>query len=302
MLHSIPPFESPDLIVGTETSDDAGVFRLRPDLAIVNTVDFFTPIVDDPYIFGQIAAANALSDIYAMGGEPKTALNIVGFPKGKLDLEVLGDILRGGAERVMEAGAVVIGGHTIIDQELKYGMAVTGVVHPDRVIRNVGVQEGDALVLTKPLGTGIIMTALKRRKAPKASVRAAVASMVTLNATASAVMRTFPTHACSDVTGFGLLGHAVEMALGSRVTIVIEAARMPLFPAAVRLAEHGFLTGGCSRNRAYLNDKIAIDRSVSPGLREVALDPQTSGGLLIALPPGRAGYYPPSCHAETSTR
>ena len=258
VLHSLPPFESPDLIVGTETSDDAGVFRLRPDLAIVNTVDFFTPIVDDPYTFGQIAAANALSDIYAMGAEPKTALNIVGFPKGKLDLDVLGEILRGGAERAREAGAVVIGGHSIIDEELKYGMAVTGVVHPDRVIRNVGVQPGDALVLTKRLGTGIISTALKRRKASKQSVRASVASMIALNRSASAVMRGFPVHACSDVTGFGLLGHAREMAGGSGVTIVLEAATLPLLPAARRLAEQGFLTGGCRRNRAYLSDKVAI--------------------------------------------
>jgi selenide,water dikinase len=284
VLRSLPPFESPDLIVGTETSDDAGVFRLRPDLAIVNTVDFFTPIVDDPYTFGQVAAANALSDIYAMGAEPKTALNIVGFPKGKLDLEVLGDIIRGGAERARAAGVVVIGGHTIIDQELKYGMAVTGVVHPDRVVRNVGVQDEDALVLTKPLGTGIITTALKKRKASKESIRAAVASMVALNSTASAIMRRFPVHACSDVTGFGLLGHAHEMASGSGVTIVLEAARLPLLPSVRRLAEQGCLTGGCRRNREYLASRIAIDVSVSEALVEVALDPQTSGGLLIALP------------------
>jgi selenide,water dikinase len=288
VLHSLPPFESPDLIVGTETSDDAGVFRLGPDLAIVNTVDFFTPIVDDPYIFGQIAAANALSDVYAMGAEPKTALNIVGFPKGKLDIEVLGEILRGGGERAREAGAVVIGGHTIIDPELKYGMAVTGVVHPDRVIRNVGVQPGDVFILTKPLGTGIISTALKGRKASKESVRAAVASMISLNREASAVMRNVPAHACSDVTGFGLLGHAQEMAAGSSVTIVLEAGKLPLLRGARRLAERGFLTGGCKRNRAYLNDKISIDRSVPKGLVEIAFDPQTSGGLLIALPESQA--------------
>jgi len=276
------------VIVGTETSDDAGVFRLRPDLAIVNTVDFFTPIVDDPYTFGQVAAANALSDIYAMGAEPKTALNIVAFPKGKMAIEVLGQILQGGAERVREAGAVVIGGHSIIDEELKYGMAVTGVVHPDRVIRNVGVKSGDALVLTKPLGTGIITTALKRRKASRDSVRATIASMIALNQVASSVMRQFPVHACSDVTGYGLLGHAQEMAGGSGVTIVLEAARLPLLPGARRLAEQGSLTGGCKRNRDYLKDKIAVDRSVRAGLVEIALDPQTSGGLLIALPRDRA--------------
>lgn len=276
------------MIVGTETSDDAGVFRLRADLAIVNTVDFFTPIVDDPYTFGQIAAANALSDIYAMGAEPRTALNIVGFPKGKLSLDVLAEIIRGGSERVRAAGAVVIGGHTIIDEELKYGMAVTGIVHPDRVIRNVGVQGGDALVLTKPLGTGIIATALKRRKASRASVRAAVASMTSLNDTASALMRRLPVHACSDVTGFGLLGHAFEMASGSGVTIVFDTRQLPLLPGARRLAEQGYLTGGCKRNREYLKHQIAIDRSVRNGLTEIALDPQTSGGLLIALPESHA--------------
>ncbi len=284
MLHSLPLFESSDVIVGTETSDDAGVFRLRPDLAIVNTVDFFTPMVDDPYTFGQVAAANALSDIYAMGAEPKTALNIVGFPKGKLDLEVLREVIRGGAERAIEAGVVVIGGHTIIDEELKYGMAVTGVIHPDRVIRNVGVQIGDALVLTKPLGTGIVCTALKRRKASRASVRATIASMVTLNKTSSTIMQKFPVHACSDVTGFGLLGHSFEMASGSGVTIVLETKRLPLLPGARRLAEQGLLTGGCRRNRDYLKDKIGIDRSVREGLVEIAFDPQTSGGLLIAIP------------------
>ena len=283
MLHSLPSFEHPDLIVGTETSDDAGVFRLREDLAIVNTVDFFTPIVDDPYTFGRIAAANALSDVYAMGGEPKTALNIVGFPKGKLELDVLTDIIRGGSERVRAAGAIVIGGHSIIDEELKYGLAVTGVVHPDRVIRNVGVRPGDALVLTKPLGTGIVTTGLKKRKASAASVRAAVASMVALNDVASAVMRPSRVHACSDVTGFGLLGHAFEMASGSGVTIVLESRKLPLLPGARRLAQHGYLTGGCRRNRDYLNNKTAVDRSVRADLVEIALDPQTSGGLLIAL-------------------
>ena len=298
MLHSLPPFESPDLIVGTETSDDAGVFRLRPDLAIVNTVDFFTPIVDDPYVFGQVAAANALSDVYAMGADPKTALNIVAFPKGKLDLDVLGEIIRGGAERAAAAGAVVLGGHTIIDDELKYGMAVTGVVHPDRVIRNVGVRPGDTLVLTKPLGTGIITTALKKRKASKDAVRAAIASMIALNDTASAIMRDVGVHACSDVTGFGLLGHAAEMAGGSGVTIVLEAAKLPLLPGARRLAEHGSLTGGCKRNRDYLKDKISVDRSIPAGLLEVALDPQTSGGLLIALPEARAAEAIASLHAR----
>lgn len=283
VLHSLPKFDHPDLIVGTETSDDAGVFRLRSDLAIVNTVDFFTPIVDDPYLFGQIAAANALSDIYAMGAEPRTALNIVCFPKGKMDIQVLGEVLKGGAEKVREAGAVIVGGHSIIDEEIKYGMAVTGVIHPDKVVRNVGVQEGDAVVLTKPLGTGIITTALKKGKASKESIQAAVASMVALNNTASKIMRNYPVHACSDVTGFGLLGHALGMASGSSVTLILESSKLPLLHRAPRLAEKGYLTGGCKRNREYLQDKITIDKSIREGLVEVAFDPQTSGGLLIAL-------------------
>lgn len=297
VLHSLPKWEHPDLIVGTETSDDAGVFRLRPDLAIVNTVDFFTPVVDDPYVFGQIAAANALSDIYAMGADPVTALNIVGFPKGTLDLEVLAEVLRGGGERVRKAGAVVIGGHSIIDPELKYGMAVTGVVHPDCVIRNVGVREGDALVLTKRLGTGIITTALKHRKATATSVRAAVSSMVSLNNVASCVMRRFCVHACSDVTGYGLLGHAYEMASGSGVTLMLRSARLPLLPGAARLAARGYLTGGCKRNRSYLAGKVAIGRSVAADLVEVAFDPQTSGGLLIALPKADASRLVRALHA-----
>jgi selenide,water dikinase len=288
VLRQLPPFDHPDLIVGTETSDDAGVFRLRADLAIVNTVDFFTPIVDDPFVFGQIAAANALSDVYAMGGDPVTALNIVGFPKGRLDLEILGEVIKGGSERARRAGAVVIGGHSIIDPELKYGMAVTGVIHPDRVIRNVGVRTGDALILTKPLGTGIVTTALKQRKVSAAIVRAAVTSMVSLNQSASLVARSFPVHACSDVTGYGLLGHATEMAMGSGVSLTLESGALPLLPGAERLAGAGYLTGGCKRNRAYLEDKVVIGRRVRAALVEIAFDPQTSGGLLIAVPAGTA--------------
>ena len=271
------------MLVGTETSDDAGVFRLRPDLAIVNTVDFFTPIVDDPYTFGQISATNSLSDVYAMGGEPKTCLNLVCFPKGKMDIEILGEILKGGADKVKESGAVIIGGHSIIDEEIKYGLAVTGTIHPDKIYRNVGVQEGDALILTKPLGTGIITTALKKGKATEQSVEQAVRSMTTLNATASNVMRKFAVHACSDITGFGILGHGLGMASGSGVTLVIESAKLPLLQDATHLAEKGYITGGCKRNREFLQGKIIIENSIRAGLIEVALDPQTSGGLLIAV-------------------
>jgi selenide, water dikinase len=282
VLHDLPKFNHPDMLVGTETSDDAGVFRLRPDLAIVNTVDFFTPIVDDPYTFGQISATNSLSDVYAMGGEPKTCLNLVCFPKGKMEIEILGEILKGGADKVKESGAVIIGGHSIIDEEIKYGLAVTGTIHPDKIYRNVGVQEGDALILTKPLGTGIITTALKKGKAAEESIDQAVRSMTTLNATASNVMRKFAVHACSDVTGFGILGHGLGMACGSGVTLVIESAKLPLLHDATHLAEKGYITGGCKRNREYLQDKISIEK-IREGLIEVALDPQTSGGLLIAV-------------------
>ena len=205
------------------------------------------------------------------------------FPKAKMDISILGEILKGGADKVKETGAVIIGGHSIIDDEIKYGMAVTGVIHPDKIFRNVGVREGDVLILTKALGTGIITTALKRGKASEESVKEAVTSMTTLNAAASFVARKHPVHAVSDVTGFGVLGHAQEMASGSGVTLILESAKLPLLKSAVRLAEKGYITGGCKRNKDYLDDKMVIEKSVSEGLAEVALDPQTSGGLLIAI-------------------
>jgi selenide,water dikinase len=201
-----------------------------------------------------------------------------------MDIQVLAQVLKGGGDKARESGTVVVGGHSIIDKELKYGMAITGVIHPDRVIRNVGVQEGDALVLTKPLGTGIIATALKKKKASKESIQAAVASMTALNKAAAAVMRNYPVHACSDVTGYGLLGHALEMASGSSVTLILESAKLPLLHRAARLAEKGYLTGGCKRNREFLHGKISVNQSIREGVIEAAFDPQTSGGLLIALP------------------
>jgi selenide,water dikinase len=219
-----------DLLVGTSTADDAGVFRIAPDLALVQTVDFFTPIVDDAFEFGAIAAANALSDVYAMGGEPRTALNIACFPQKGVPLEVLSDILRGGLAKAAEAGVVVVGGHTVIDEEIKFGMAVTGVIHPDRILRNVGARPGDALVLTKPLGTGIVTTALKHGGGTPADCAAAIASMTTLNAAAARVLRDVEVHACTDVTGFALLGHGYEMAHGSGVRLAFEADRLPLLP------------------------------------------------------------------------
>ena len=264
------------------------MFRLRDDLAIVNTVDFFTPIVDDPYTFGAISAANSLSDVYAMGGVPKTAMNIVCFPRKELDNEILVEILRGGAEKAEEAGVVVVGGHTVDDPELKYGMAVTGIIDPRRVIRNVGATPGDALVLTKALGTGILATALKRDALGARAYAASVESMTTLNKGASEAMLRYDVHAATDVTGFGLLGHGHGMAHGSDATVEIEAAALPLLPDLEALVVAGHLTGGCKRNRAYLEGKVLVAHSVPDALREAAYDPQTSGGLLIALPADQA--------------
>jgi len=278
-----------DLLVGTSTADDAGVFRIAPDVALVQTVDFFTPIVDDPFQFGAIAAANALSDVYAMGGEPRTALNIACFPQTGVPLEILSDILRGGLAKAEEAGVVVVGGHTVIDEEIKFGMAVTGFVHPDRILRNVGARPGDALVLTKPLGTGIVTTALKHGAGTPAEHAAAIASMTALNAAAGRALRGVEVHACTDVTGFALLGHAYEMAHGSGVRLAFYAARLPLLPGVRALAAAGHLTGGCRRNREWLAGAVDIGAAVPPDLSEVAWDPQTSGGLLVAVPGPMAG-------------
>jgi selenide,water dikinase len=263
------------------------VFRLRPDLALVQTVDFFAPIVDDPFTFGAIAAANALSDVYAMGGEPRTALNVACFPTD-VPPDVLAEILRGGAAKAAEAGVVVLGGHTVIDEEVKFGMAVTGLVHPERIWRNVGARPGDALVLTKPLGTGIVTTALKRGTGTTAQYDAAVASMTRLNAAAATALHAFAVHACTDVTGFGLLGHAYEMAFGSGVRLVLVADGLPSLPGARDLAAAGQLTGGCRRNREWLAAEVEVALAVSADVAELAWDPQTSGGLLVALDPTEA--------------
>jgi selenide,water dikinase len=276
------------LLVGFETSDDAGVFRLREDLAIINTVDFFTPVVDDPYTYGLISATNSLSDVYAMGGEPKTALNIVCFPQSGIDKEILRDILHGGGDKATEAGVVVVGGHSVADDEIKYGMAVTGIIDPRHIRRNVGVQVGDVLVLTKPLGTGILTTALKKGHLTEEEYGAAVTSMSMLNAKAATVMQRYTVHACTDVTGFSLMGHGCEMAMGSNVTLRLRSSALPLLPGALRLALEGYVTGGCKRNRAYLADKVRVQAQVAQDLDEVAFDPQTSGGLLIAVPESEA--------------
>ena len=278
----------PDLLVGISTGDDAGVFRLSDDLAIVNTVDFFTPVVDDPYTYGQISAANALSDIYAMGGRPLSALNIVCWPQSGLPGAMLAEILRGGSDKVREAGAFVVGGHSVADEEVKFGMAVTGVIDPRRIVRNVGARAGDALVLAKPLGTGILMTAFKRDALPADQYEAAVKVMAQLNAAAAAAMLECEVHAATDITGFGLVGHASKMALGSGVTMIFEESDLPLLPGAIELCRAGMIPGGGARNREYYGPMVKIHDEVSEVMAALAFDPQTSGGLLVALPEGQA--------------
>jgi selenide,water dikinase len=260
------------------------VFRLRDDLAIVNTVDFFTPVVDDPFTYGKIAAANALSDIYAMGGRPTTALNIVCWPQSGLPPEMLAAILRGGAEKAREAGVMVVGGHSVADEEVKYGMAVTGVIDPQRIIRNVGARPGDALLLSKPLGTGILMTAFKRDRLSDEYYAGAVRSMIELNAATAAAMLKYDVHAATDVTGFGLAGHASKMADGSGVTLRIEESDLPLMAGALELCREGMIPGGGKRNREYYGTRVRISDEVADEIAELVFDPQTSGGLLIALP------------------
>ena len=289
-LAALPHRTDPRLIVGRETFDDAGVFVLSDDVALVQTVDFFAPILDDPYSFGQVAAANALSDVYAMGGEPITVLNIVGFPSGKLPLEVLTEILRGGQDKVHEAGALVVGGHTIIDEELKYGLAVTGRADPRRLLTNAVARIGDRLFLTKPLGTGILATAAKQDRLTSEQRNRLVASMTELNAAASRAALALGVRCATDVTGFGLLGHASHIARASKVSLRIDVAKVPSFPGARELWEAGVRTGGAERNDEYLEPLVAWDR-VSASDRALLIDPQTSGGLLVAISPERAGDY-----------
>lgn len=272
-------------MVGTNTADDAGVYRLSDELALVQTVDFFTPIVDDPYAFGAIAAANALSDVYAMGARPLTALNLVGFPIGTLDLDVLSEILRGGADKAREAGVTLVGGHTIDDPEPKYGLAVTGTIHPDRIITNAGAHAGDLLVLTKPLGSGIATTALKRDVAPPGLAERVIALMATLNRDASAAMVAAGAHAATDVTGFGLLGHLAEMATGSGLSATVSATAVPLLDGVLELATQGIVPGGTRRNLESLAGRLTVDPSIPEPLRLALGDAQTSGGLLIAIAP-----------------
>jgi selenide,water dikinase len=287
-LLSLPEETDPNLLVGRGTSDDAGVYRVRDDLALIQTVDFLTPIVDDPYQFGRIAAANALSDVYAMGGRPLTAMNIVCFPVEKFPMDVLKDILRGGLEKIHEAGAVLVGGHSVDDLELKYGLAVTGVVHPDRVITNAGARPGDALILTKPLGTGVLATAVKGGLAGKEAAAYGMEVMATLNRAAAEVMGRYEVHAATDITGFGLLGHALEMARASRVVLRIESAAVPFLPGIVDYAAMGMIPAGTYSNRRFCEKRVQADPSVDGLVLDLLADAQTSGGLLIAVAPDQA--------------
>lgn len=289
----MPTFTDPHILVDASTRDDAAVYQLTPDRAIVATVDFFTPIVDDAYDFGRIAAANAFSDVYAMGARPLLALNLVGWPRDKLPYDLLGDVVRGGADIAREAGAFVLGGHSVDDPEPKYGMVVIGEVHPNRIVTLAHAQPGDVLVLTKPIGTGVLTTALKRDLVSAADISEAVRSMATLNAGAARAMLengALPPHAGTDVTGFGLLGHLNNMLEASGVSAEIDAAAVPLLPKAAALAEQGAIPGGTRRNREALAAKVRFDAAVPEALRVLLFDAQTSGGLLIAVPEGQVAH------------
>ncbi|CRK83307.1 selenide, water dikinase [Neobacillus massiliamazoniensis] len=272
----------PELIVGHETSDDAGVYRLTDTIALIQTIDYFTPIVDDPYMFGQIAAANALSDVYAMGGEPKTVLNIVGYPIKKLGPDILSEILRGAYDKVKEAGAITVGGHSIDDQEPKFGLSVTGIAHPDKVWKNIGAKPGDVLVLTKPIGVGIITTGIKRNAVTPEQEQIVTDTMAMLNKTAAQLLSSFQPHAVTDVTGFGLLGHGSEMARGSDVSLEISFSNVPILEGAVELAKNGVVPGGSKSNHKWLNEDIFYEK-ILPEEQLVLCDAITSGGLLVAL-------------------
>jgi selenide,water dikinase len=296
VLRRLPRPTDPNVLVGFDTNDDAGVYLVSPEIALVQTVDFFTPIVDDPHTFGQIAAANSLSDVYAMGGKPISALSLVGFPE-KGDPEILEQIIRGGLAKMAEAKCSVIGGHSIRNEDIQFGYAVTGLIHPQRVWRNVGVRTGDVLLLTKALGTGVLSTALKKDRLAPENLQAAVASMSELNRVASEALQEFekqsgaaqPVHAVTDITGFGLLGHAREMALGDParqiepVSIEIDHTSIRYLPGAEQAAREGFLPGGLKNNRDFLGDCVGFAESVPQEFRDLLYDPQTSGGLLVAV-------------------
>ena len=275
--------------MGLERADDAGVYRVSDTLALIQTVDFFTPVVDDPYWFGQIAAANALSDVYAMGGVPKTAMNLVAFPVKEMDLSILRQIIQGGLDKMTEAGVVLVGGHSIEDKELKYGLSVTGFVHPDRVLTKKNLQPGDRLILTKPLGTGIVNTAVKAGMAPPELVEQVTRLMAALNCTAAEVMGRFDASACTDVTGFGLLGHLAEMVSGSGLGVRIDSRKVPVMVEALTYATMGLIPAGAYRNREFREPMVVFAEAVERSRQDALFDPQTSGGLLISVRGTQAG-------------
>ena len=283
VLSKLPKQTDPNVLIGFDTADDAGVYQLAPDLALVQTVDFFTPIVDDPYTFGQIAAANSLSDVYAMGGRPISALSILGFPNTGRDIEILEGIVQGGLAKMQEGGCAVIGGHSIGDEEIKFGYAVTGLINPKRILSNAAARVGDRLILTKRIGTGIISTALKKNRASEASVNAAIESMKMLNRTASEIALKFEVHAATDITGFGLLGHAREMAAGSKVSLHINYTQVVFLPEASDYAREGHLPGGLKRNMDFVSNCVEFANGITEDIRNLLYDPQTSGGLLLSV-------------------
>lgn len=282
VLSKIPKVYDKNLLVGYDSADDAAVYKISDDIAIVQTLDFFPPMVEDPYVFGQIAAANALSDIYAMGGDVKTALNIVCFPE-KMDLNILGQILLGGSEKVAEAGGVLAGGHSIADDGVKYGLSVTGTIHPDKVYQNNGCKSGDKLILTKPLGVGIVMTAERIGQASKEAVEAAIKSMTMLNKYAAEIVRTYEIHGCTDVTGFGFLGHLSEM-LENHHSAIINVDQIPTVPMAKEYADEFYITAAAQRNRNHVGNRVVFE-DCSFAMEEILFDPQTSGGLLVSITP-----------------
>ncbi len=296
-MQGLPAFSDPNLLVGAEHFSDAGVYRLADGMAVVQSLDFFPPLVDDPFVFGQIAAANSLSDVYAMGARPVTALNIVGFPDDKLGLEVLQEILRGGAERVQAAGAVVLGGHSVRDTEIKFGLAVTGIVDPDRMITNEAAEPGDVLVLTKALGTGFVTTALRAGKCPDDALTTACASMTQLNDTAAEAAMSVGARAATDITGFGLAGHAAELAEASGVTVRLELGKLPRLPGAEALATQKHHTRANPTNRAHLRPSTRFEVADDTVAAEFLFDPQTSGGLLIAVKPDKTEALLERCRA-----
>jgi selenide,water dikinase len=289
VLSTICPVHDPNLLVGFETSDDAAVYRVAPDLAIISTVDFITPPVDDPVWFGRIAAANALSDVYAMGGRPIVALNLVMFPSKKLDMGLLKDMLTGGFEKVQEAGAALAGGHSVDDLEPKYGLAVTGTVHPDRILTNANAKPGDALVLTKPLGTGVLFNACRSKKLPFRELEPLLPKIAALNKAAIETALAFAVHSCTDITGFGVLGHTLEMAKGSGVRIQLSYDNLPFHPHALEMYRKGETTGSNKSNRKIADGFWEKERQLERPAEELLFDPQTSGGLLLSLPASQAG-------------